>query len=113
MPGGSQGATPWPSLVRCAAPASNEPAPRGPEQSRDVQQILLRVVIDPSRDRICAKSQNELGDGTIDFADAGDGFDGRARLISRFIPAAKIITHRHSLFLEPGFQASGKWVRYS
>src|SRR5262245_39741042 len=27
-PGGSQSATPWPSLVHCAAPASNELAPR-------------------------------------------------------------------------------------
>jgi hypothetical protein len=43
----------------------------GSEQSRDVQQIIMRVVIHPSRDRIRAKSQNEGGDGTIDFAGAG------------------------------------------
>ena len=87
----------------------------GSEQSRDVQQILIRIVIDPSRDRIRAKSQNELGDGTIDFAGAGDGLDGRARLISSFKSAAKVIavTHRQLRFLEPGLQVPGKWVRYS
>src|SRR5262245_17266722 len=74
----------------------------GSEQSRDVQQILMRVLIDPSRDRIRGKSQNELGDGTIDFAGAGDDPDGRIRLISSFSPAAKIIavTHRQLLFLK-------------
>jgi hypothetical protein len=45
------------------------------EQSRDVQQILMRVVIHPARDRISAKGQNEPGDGAVDFGGAGNRRD--------------------------------------
>ena len=36
----------------------------GSEYSRDVQQILMRVTIDPARYRIGAKGQNQRGDGS-------------------------------------------------
>src|SRR5580700_2787069 len=35
----------------------------------------MRVVIHPARNRISTKSQNELGDSTVDFACAGNGGD--------------------------------------
>jgi hypothetical protein len=70
------------------------------------------AVIDPSRDRIRAESQNQLGDGTIDFIGAGDSLDGSARLISSFTSAAKIIavTHRQLLyFLNQAFRYRASW----
>jgi len=35
----------------------------------------MRVIIHPARNRISAKGQNEFGDGTVDFTDAGDRLD--------------------------------------
>lgn len=40
-------------------------------------QILIRIVIHPARYRISAKSQNERGNGTVDFSVAGNGGDAR------------------------------------
>jgi len=89
------------------APPSNELFPSS-EQSRDVQQMIMRVVMHPSRDWISAKGQSELGDGTIDFGGASDGLDGRDRLISSFTSAAKIVavTHRQLVFWN---WPSGTW----
>src|ERR1700730_900024 len=50
---------------------------KGAEESRDVQQILMRLIIHPARYRIAAKGQNQRGDGMVDFGVAGNGRDPR------------------------------------
>jgi hypothetical protein len=47
------------------------------EESRDVQEVLMWVMIDPARYWIAAKGENERGDGMVDFSFAGNGRDGR------------------------------------
>src|SRR5260370_32604383 len=37
----------------------------------------MRIVIHPARNRIGAKSQNELGDGMVDFGGTGNGGDSQ------------------------------------
>jgi hypothetical protein len=49
----------------------------GSEQSRDAQQISMRVIIHPARYRIGGKGQNQRSDGMIDFGIAGDGRNSR------------------------------------
>ena len=46
--GGSQSATPRPSLVHCAAASFKRAFSEGSEKSRYVQQILMWVVIHPA-----------------------------------------------------------------
>jgi hypothetical protein len=52
-------------------------APLALEQSRGVPQILMRVVIHPTRYWISAKGQNERRNGMVDFGFAGSRPDAR------------------------------------
>ncbi|MHC2791191.1 hypothetical protein ACVINZ_000203 [Mesorhizobium jarvisii] len=47
------------------------------EESRDVQEVLMRVMVYPARYWIAAKGENKRGDGMVDFSFAGNGRDGR------------------------------------
>src|SRR6516162_9554327 len=60
--------------------------PEGSEKSRYVQQILMRVVIHPARDRVGDKGQNQSGDGMVDFGVAANGRDSRGCYIHRDVP---------------------------
>jgi hypothetical protein len=61
-------------------------SPEGSEQSRDVRQIVMRVIIHPARYRIGGKRQNQRGDGMVDFGVAGNGRDARWLHIHDDIP---------------------------
>ena len=56
------------------------------EKSRYMQQVLVRVVIHPTRYWVGEKSQNQSGDGMVDFGVASNGRDSQGCHIHRDVP---------------------------
>src|SRR5262249_2730864 len=56
------------------------------EQTRDMQQVLLRIIIHPGRYRIGGKSQDERCNGTVDLCVTGNSLDSQRLRIHDRVP---------------------------